>query len=496
MLTAIKGFAVNLWAGFRLACFMRANAGAFRSNFGAVALIVLADMVAIALLQALGQDGDMRLHLYGPNAVIAVAAVFAALTAMLRAGAPGFDLTVTCAGLAAAVFWILLAACGLQFGLDHLDDFVKLNPAQEALLERWGDAAVLTISAVWFVLILWRAARIFGAGQRKRLALSLLVASLAALILVPHQPMVYGADTNWDHVNVYQLVKAQVRERAQPRQAERPKPLDVEATYDRQPLLLDRMLGGLAPRQTGRTNLYFLGAALYASQDVFLKEVTTARTIIDQRLGTQGRSALLTNHRDTITTAPLANSINLERALARFSGIMDTQEDILFLFITSHGDAGVLAVDFPRFSMNNITAPRLAQMLNKSGIKNRLIVISACYSGSFIPNLKNENTVIMTAARADRSSFGCSNEREWTYFGDAFFAHAMAQTADPIAAFEIARTLIAQWEREQKLTPSEPQIFVGSAIEAKLAQMKLAQQEQVPEPAAIAPPAAQAVLPN
>ena len=102
-------------------------------------------------------------------------------------------------------------------------------------------------------------------------------------------------------------------------------------------------------------------------------------------------------------------------------------------------------------------------------IKNKVIIISACYSGSFIPALRSDDTLIMTAASAEKTSFGCSNEREWTYFGDALFNHAFKNTRSMKQAFSEAKDLIKKWETEQNLTPSEPQISVGMNISSALA---------------------------
>ena len=107
-------------------------------------------------------------------------------------------------------------------------------------------------------------------------------------------------------------------------------------------------------------------------------------------------------------------------------------------------------------------------MLDTSGIKNRVLIISACYSGSFVEELASDNTLIMTAASDNRTSFGCSNEREWTFFGDALFNHALRETYSFESAFAKARETVSQWEREQGITPSDPQISAGSAIHAKL----------------------------
>ena len=151
---------------------------------------------------------------------------------------------------------------------------------------------------------------------------------------------------------------------------------------------------------------------------------------------------------------------------------MRTDKDVLFLFMTSHGTEGLVSVEFPRFTLNDVTPTNLRASLDKAGIKNRVLVISACHSGSFIPALANDDTLILTAARADRTSFGCSNENEWTYFGDAYFNHALRTETSFINAFDTAKTLISEWETKQKITPSEPQISIGSAIRDRLASLK------------------------
>ena len=118
--------------------------------------------------------------------------------------------------------------------------------------------------------------------------------------------------------------------------------------------------------------------------------------------------------------------------------------------------------------MNHLTPARLIKALDQAGIKNRVLILSACYSGSFVKPLSNENTMIFTAARADRTSFSCSNEREWTFFGDAYFNHALRQERSFVTAYERARDLVEVWEKERGLTGSEPQMFVGTAIREKV----------------------------
>jgi hypothetical protein len=97
------------------------------------------------------------------------------------------------------------------------------------------------------------------------------------------------------------------------------------------------------------------------------------------------------------------------------------------------------------------------------------VVVNACYSGGFVPPLRGAGTLVLTAARADRSSFGCGSDSDITYFGRAWLVDGLNHTPDFIAAFTQARAEIRQWERRDQLVPSEPQIDVGSGIALQLA---------------------------
>jgi len=208
--------------------------------------------------------------------------------------------------------------------------------------------------------------------------------------------------------------------------------------------------------------------APFASQDVFKREVTAVTALFNERFGTAGRSLALINHRDTVETTPLAIMTNLDAALARIGKLMRPDRDVLVLFVTSHGAEGYISVDFEGFRLNAITPASLATALDRAGIVNRVLVLSACHSGSFIERLKGDNTLILTAARADKTSFGCSNENEWTWFGDALFNRALRTETSFITAFEKARDMIREWEKRDGVTASEPQISVGTAIRTRL----------------------------
>ena len=248
--------------------------------------------------------------------------------------------------------------------------------------------------------------------------------------------------------------------------------VDTEDTYYAQPRLLGAALAALKPGRRGIAALYFLGFAGTAGQDVFLKEVRAAQRLFDERFGTRGRSLLLVNNPDTVEKIPVASVTNLRAALAGMARKMNVDEDVLFLFLTSHGSPHRFSVDFPALDLDSLSDTDLKDMLDRSGIKWRVLVISACYSGSFVDALKDERTLVVTAAAADKTSFGCSNENDFTYFGDAYINTALREDFSFVAAFERAKDIIARREAAENLTPSEPQIYLGAAMKTKLHQVE------------------------
>jgi hypothetical protein len=122
--------------------------------------------------------------------------------------------------------------------------------------------------------------------------------------------------------------------------------------------------------------------------------------------------------------------------------------------------------------LDQIGAPDLAGILKKRPFKWKVVVVNACYSGGFVPDLSGPGTLVLTAARTDRSSFGCGSDSNITYFGKAWLVDALNKTDNFIDAFRLAKNDIAGWEQQDKLTPSEPQIDVGAGIAQQLAQWR------------------------
>jgi len=242
-----------------------------------------------------------------------------------------------------------------------------------------------------------------------------------------------------------------------------------EGLFHAQDGLLDAHLADLEPQRAGIADLYFIGFAPYGTQDVFGKELHTVSRLMRERFDAAGRSLLLANDPATLGDLPIASVTNLRAALARVGEIMDADEDLLFLYISTHGsEDGELSVELPPLELEQIRPTVLARMLHESRIKWKVLVISACYSGGFIEPLKDDNTLIITATDAENQSFGCDNGENLTWFGQAYFDEALRRTRSFTEAFEFARQAVERREREQKLPPSNPQMYVGAAIKNKL----------------------------
>jgi len=217
------------------------------------------------------------------------------------------------------------------------------------------------------------------------------------------------------------------------------------------------------PASTPAVELYTLTLGGDGKQSVFLRESDYVANMLTSRFGAFGQIRLV-NHRDHLVDRPMATRENMRRAavtLAERSG----PEDLIFIYLTSHGTSDhELVLEQPRMELSDLPADELAAVLAPLKNRDKVIVISACYSGGFIPALKDERTLIMTASRADRVSFGCSEEANFTYFGDALFAQALNQTDDLEQAFKLARATVAERELADGFEASEPQIWAPKTV--------------------------------
>ncbi|MFK8329520.1 C13 family peptidase [Pseudomonas sp. BJa5] len=239
-------------------------------------------------------------------------------------------------------------------------------------------------------------------------------------------------------------------------------PDPLELALLNQGALLDKALASVPP-STPQIELYSLTLAGDGKQSVFMREADYVSGMLKSRFGAVGQVNLV-NHRDHLDDRLMATRENLAHAV-RTLAARTGPEDLVFIYLTSHGSAEhELVLDQPRLQLADLPADALATTLAPLKERDKVIVISACYSGGYIDALKDNKTLVMTASRADRVSFGCSEEADFTYFGDALFAQALNQTDDLQQAFDLARASVAEREGEEGFDPSEPQIWAPKEV--------------------------------
>jgi len=253
----------------------------------------------------------------------------------------------------------------------------------------------------------------------------------------------------------------------------------------RQAELLVRSLSGLAPQRPGVTDTYILSVSLW-NDPVFENEAKEAAAILARHFDAADRTIVLSAGKGSgERTYPAAIPNNIQAALAKIGGLMDPDEDLAVVFLTSHGGAdGAIALQEANRLGGALRAQHLRNSLNQSGVGNRVVIVSACYSGHFILPFSDPNTIVLTAAAADKTSFGCEPTREWTYFGDAFFNRTLRAGLSLVEAYDASLGLIEDWEEdlirswdalpaarrpERRPELSNPQKHVGEAAAGLLA---------------------------
>ncbi len=271
--------------------------------------------------------------------------------------------------------------------------------------------------------------------------------------------------------------------------ADKPRLRLSQQTFEAQQALWATKVNALAPQREGITDVYGLVFAPYASEDVFKRESTLVTDILNQRFDAQGRVLHLLNHGATTQSHLWATPQNAERAILALAERMDKDNDLLVVYLTSHGGSDFkLAASHWPLDVEPLTPQFLRAALDKAGIRNRVIGVSACYSGGWVAPLANDNTLVMTAADATHTSYGCGRLSELTYFGRAMFDEQLRKTRSFEQAFANAVPLIKQREIDAGKDDgfSNPQISLGTGIRPLLKTLEQ-RLEALPQTPPVAP---------
>ncbi len=327
-------------------------------------------------------------------------------------------------------------------------------------------AYLLPVCAAWWLFVSYQGLRFVDAGTTfvKRAGLSLIFAVLTLWPTIGPLSINFPRYVKLDEDKLYAEEAALTEPTVE---------FDAEAVMYAQRSLVETSLSKLAPSRKGTPELFVLALAGDGGENTFLNEAVYAQALFERRFGAQKHSQILVNHPRTTARYPLASLTNLRATLKGMAQKMDLEEDILFLFLTSHGSpTHEFALRLAPLPLNQITPVTLARALAQAGIRRRVVLVSACYSGGYLDALSGPQTVVMTAARSDRTSFGCGGDFETTYFGRAYLLEALNQHKDLLKAFQSAEKSVSEREIKEGQLASFPQVRVGEQSLAMLAQWK------------------------
>lgn len=437
----VRALLLNLAGGFRCAAFLRVPPDGFRGGagqFAALAAVSVAVSLACAVVLA-GPDGELDLQALPSEVFWMPFALFAGYLGAKATGDVRYaGLVPVVAGAVAIAFTVLSTIA--WFALD-----------QGWMATPWFGIDPYRVMFAWWVLAAWLAVRRLATPATRHPAAAAWIA--LGIVLVP--AWLFPPDPLW----------------VAPDEAGAPESaaFSEEALYA-QPGLLREALARLQPQRPGVQDLYFVAFAPFAGEDVFMKESQAVVRLMDERFDTAGRSVALVSHASLMEREPIATLTSLRETLRAVGRRIDPDEDAVMLHLTSHGGPShELDAEFAGLDLAPLRPDDIRAALDDAGIRWRIVVVSACYAGGFIEALKDAHTMVVTAADATHTSFGCGSESDFTYFSRAYYDEALRRTHSFERAFVQAREAIRARELGEGLEPSNPQLYVGQAIRPRLA---------------------------
>lgn len=425
----------NLWSGTRLAVFRPVTPQSFHAAWGCFWLLLGLYGAVIFTSDYLTTAAPREFYLRSGLMMVLTRGALVLLAATLAAwimGPPRHILALAVIIMSAFLLpWCVMLAADIAL------------PRGQGKTDIGDD--IQTIKYCWLYLVAFRGATLLSNNLRAFFAAALLTGAFFVSSF-------FFAGEFW--YRDYSAERTEKTER-----------LVAEDVLQNQHVLMSQAIAQLKPPAEKR-NIYGLIFGSYSYQDVFMKEARFVEDTLARLFNMRGAMLVMINNEKTVKTVPLATSNNLRAALKAVAARLG-KDDIALLYFTSHGgkQSGLSVEMGYNFDLRDIKPALLAEILKESGIKNRIVIVSACYSGTMLEPLRDPNTLVITAADKDHTSFGCSDEADLTYFAEAYFKQALPKTKNFITAFDTAKKLIDEREKKEGISPaSNPQIFVGDNI--------------------------------
>jgi hypothetical protein len=212
---------------------------------------------------------------------------------------------------------------------------------------------------------------------------------------------------------------------------------------------------------SGPGRVLFFGEALWA-EPVFDRDVQLVKRAISDRYDSLTDSVTLS------MTKGSAKRSSADAEIARLAQDARDGDDLVVVFFSSHGIEGSLAVQPPGAAESyDWSAAEIRDFLAPLEADRQVVILQACHSGSLIPAMKHPNRIIIAAARADRSSFGCDATGDSTWFAKAL-TEELSAGGSWKQIFERTNARVLRYETDQGIPQSErsyPQFSVGAAMQ-------------------------------
>ena len=134
-----------------------------------------------------------------------------------------------------------------------------------------------------------------------------------------------------------------------------------------------------------------------------------------------------------------------------------------FLYLTSHGSRQGFAL-----GSDTLTPNELDEILTEACPGPTVVIVSACFSGTFAYGaMQKPNRIVLTAAAPDRTSFGCSNDLQYTFWDGCFLRNvAAAKTWEE--AYNLTGQCVIALEHKLGAIPSGPLMYIGEQVTVDL----------------------------
>ena len=230
----------------------------------------------------------------------------------------------------------------------------------------------------------------------------------------------------------------------------------------------------LAKLPQGERTVLYIGSAQHSQSLAFQGDVLLAQKQL-KAINPKLQSIILSNEIQTSQLIyPFATLHTLTQTFDRVAELSKKYPLKVVVLISTHGNVDVLSSTVANESYTHIQSKHLQPWLDALGNTPTAVILSACYSGSFLPalsRLDNGQRLVLTAAAANRNSFGCAYQSENTHFIGALFGPEFDPGKTWQHNFDAAKLTIEKKEIALGLAPaSNPQ----SSIPAGLAQVSVA----------------------